>query len=78
MRKEQKDIPVFVFMGFLECGKTQFCNETLIDRDFTEGSPTLLLVTEEGIEEYNEAELNKRNISVVYLEEKDINTEKSS
>ena len=75
MRKEQKDIPVFVFMGFLECGKTQFCNETLIDRDFTEGSPTLLLVTEEGIEEYNEAELNKRNISVVYLEEKDINTE---
>lgn len=75
MRKEQKDIPVFVFMGFLECGKTQFCNETLIDRDFTEGSPTLLLVTEEGIEEYNEEELNKRNISVVYLEEKDINTE---
>lgn len=75
MRKELKDIPVFVFMGFLECGKTQFCNETLIDRDFTEGSPTLLLVTEEGIEEYNEEELNKRNISVVYLEEKDINTE---
>lgn len=75
MRKEQKDIPVFVFMGFLECGKTQFCNETLIDRDFTEGSPTLLLVTEEGIEEYNEEELNKRNISVVYLEEKDINTD---
>lgn len=76
MKKKQKEIPVFVFMGFLECGKTQFCNETLIDRDFTEGSPTLLLVTEEGIEEYNEEELNKLNISVVYLEEKDINTEK--
>lgn len=76
MQKKEKEIPVFVFMGFLECGKTQFCNETLIDRDFTEGEPTLLLVTEEGEVEYDEAELNKRNISVAYLEEDDINTEK--
>lgn len=75
MRKTQKEIPVFVFMGFLECGKTQFCSETLIDRDFTEGEPTLLLVTEEGIEEYDEKELNKRNISIAYLDEGDMNTE---
>ena len=63
-------------MGFLECGKTQFCSETLIDREFTEGEPTLLIVTEEGVEEYDEEELRKRNISVVYLEEEDINTDK--
>ena len=74
--KKQQEIPVFIFMGFLECGKTQFCSETLIDRNFTEGEPTLLLVTEEGMEEYDEVELKKRNISVVYLEEEDINTEK--
>ncbi len=76
MRKEQKEIPVFIFMGFLESGKTKFCSETLIDRDFTEGTPTLLLVTEEGIEEYDEKELAKRNISLVYLEEEEINTER--
>ncbi|MBO5088106.1 MAG: GTPase [Lachnospiraceae bacterium] len=76
MRKQEKEIPVFVFMGFLECGKTQFCRETLIDRNFTEGDPTLLLVTEEGMEEYDEKELAKRNISIAYLEEEDINTEK--
>lgn len=76
MMKQEKEIPVFVFMGFLECGKTQFCNETLIDRDFTEGEPTLLLVTEEGMEEYDEEELNKRNVSVVYLEEGDLTTDK--
>ena len=69
MRKQEKEIPVFVFMGFLECGKTQFCSETLVDRNFTEGEPTLLIVTEEGIEEYDEKELEKRNISVVYLDE---------
>lgn len=76
MKKEQKEIPVFVFMGFLEAGKTKFARETLVDRDFTQGEPTLLIVTEEGLEEYDEAELKKRNISVVYLEEEDINTEK--
>ena len=54
MKKQEKEIPVFVFMGFLEGGKTRFCSETLIDRDFTEGEPTLLIVTEEGIEEYDE------------------------
>lgn len=76
MRKQEKEIPVFVFMGFLEGGKTRFCSETLIDRDFTEGEPTLLIVTEEGIEEYEEAELAKRNVSMVVLEEEDINTER--
>lgn len=76
MKKQEKEIPVFVFMGFLECGKTQFCSETLIDREFTEGEPTLLLVTEEGAEEYDEEELKKRNITTVYLEESDLNTEK--
>ncbi|MCM1178780.1 MAG: GTPase [Clostridium sp.] len=76
MKKQEKEIPVFVFMGFLEGGKTQFCRETLVDRDFTEGEPTLLLVTEEGIEEYDEAELAKRNISIAYLEEEDLNTDR--
>lgn len=76
MKKQEKEIPVFVFMGFLESGKTKFCSETLIDREFTEGEPTLLLVTEEGMEEYDEEELAKRNISIAYLEEEDINTEK--
>ncbi len=76
MRKQEKEIPVFVFMGFLEGGKTQFCRETLVDRNFTEGEPTLLLVTEEGVEEYDEEELRKRNVSIVYLEEEELNTDK--
>ncbi len=76
MKQQPKEIPVFIFMGFLESGKTRFSRETLVDRDFTEGEPTLLIVTEEGIEEYEEEELKKRNISIVYLDEEDINTEK--
>lgn len=76
MKKEQiEEIPVYMFLGFLESGKTTFANETLIERGFTEGEPTLLLVCEEGIEEYDEDYLKSKNIFVEYLEEADINTE---
>ena len=51
--KEVEEIPVYMFMGFLESGKTTFANETLIDRGFTEGEPTLLLVFVEYLEESN-------------------------
>ena len=75
-RQEQiEEIPIYMFLGFLESGKTTFAKETLIDRNFTEGEPTLLLVCEEGIEEYDVDELKKRNIFVEYIEDKDINTE---
>ena len=39
-------------MGFLESGKTTFAKETLMDRGFTGGAKTLLLVCEDGEEEY--------------------------
>ena len=49
---EQTQIPVYLFTGFLEAGKTKFIQETLEDKRFNNGEPTLLLVCEEGIEEY--------------------------
>jgi len=64
-----------MFLGFLESGKTTFAKETLIDRGFTEGDPTLLLVCEEGMEEYDEEELKKRNIFTEYIDETNLNTE---
>lgn len=70
-----EEIPVYIFMGFLESGKTTFANETLIDRGFTEGEPTLLLVCEEGIEEYDAKYLQSQNIFVEYLDEDKLNTE---
>ncbi len=72
---EVQEIPVYMFMGFLESGKTTFACETLIDRDFTEGEPTLLLVCEEGIEEYEIDYLKSKNIFVEVLEEENVNTE---
>jgi uncharacterized repeat protein (TIGR03943 family) len=74
-QNEIQEIPVYMFLGFLESGKTTFANETLIDRDFTEGEPTLLLVCEEGIEEYDEDYLKSQNIFVEYIDETSLNTE---
>ncbi|MBO5426380.1 MAG: GTPase [Lachnospiraceae bacterium] len=74
-RNNVKEIPVYMFLGFLESGKTTFANETLIERDFTEGEPTLLLACEEGVEEYDVEYLKSKNIFVEYLEEEDVNTD---
>ncbi len=49
---EQREIPVFLFTGFLDSGKTRFIQETLEDRRFCNGERTLLVVCEEGEEEY--------------------------
>ena len=76
MKQEQpKEIPMYIFMGFLDSGKTKFANETLLDRSFNEGAKTLLLVCEEGEEEYDEKALNKNNIYLEYLDEDTLNTE---
>lgn len=49
----QEPIPVFLFLGFLESGKTKFIQETLEDKRFNSGERTLLLLFEEGIEEFD-------------------------
>ena len=47
----REPIPVYVFTGFLESGKTQFIKEIIADPGFTENERTALLLCEEGIEE---------------------------
>ena len=52
MNKKPKEMPVYLFTGFLESGKTKFIQETLEDKRFCNKDKTLLLVCEEGEEEY--------------------------
>ena len=63
------EIPIYLFTGFLESGKTRFIQETLEDENFNAGENTLLLVCEEGIEEYNPDKFSdKANIHIEYVE----------
>jgi uncharacterized membrane protein YcgQ (UPF0703/DUF1980 family) len=63
-------VVVFVFTGFLEGGKTHFIkNEWLREDIFHDGSKTVIIQCEEGVEEFNEWELNKSNISLIKLDD---------
>ena len=44
-----KEIPVYLFVGFLESGKTKFIQETFEDPNFDSGDKTLLLICEEAL-----------------------------
>lgn len=69
------DVPVYLVNGFLESGKTTFINETISDREFTNGEKTLLILCEEGMEEYDEKDLASKRIEIVTVEEKEELTE---
>lgn len=65
------DMPVYLFTGFLESGKTSFIDETLADKRFNNGQRTLLLVCEEGEAEYDESRPYMKNIYVENIEDED-------
>ncbi len=60
-----KQIPVYLFTGFLEAGKTTMLQKALTDTEFCRDEKTLLLLCEEGIEEYDPSAFASRE---VYLE----------
>ena len=61
-------IPVYIFTGFLESGKTRFVKDTLRDPGFTENEKTLLVVCEDGEEEYDEAFLKDTNCTLLMID----------
>lgn len=63
-------IPVYMIAGFLDGGKTNFIAPMLAGEDFTEGERTLLLITEEGEEEYDLDELAERNVVAHVIDDK--------
>lgn len=63
------EIPVYIFTGFLECGKTVFIQDTLEDKRFNQGERTLLLVCEEGIEEYRPEKFAGKNVFIRTIED---------
>ena len=45
------EMPVYLFTGFLEAGKTKMLDETMADTRFQEKERTLIILCEEGVEE---------------------------
>ena len=62
-------MPLFLINGFLEAGKTQFIRFTMQQDYFRTDGKTLLIVCEEGEEEYDEELLKDTKTAVVYVDE---------
>ncbi len=67
-----QQIPVYVFTGFLDSGKTKFIQETLEDPRFNAGERTLLLVFEEGEEEYDFSSYPHQNVYQYVLDQQTV------
>lgn len=69
---KQEPIPVFLFLGFLESGKTRFMQETMEDRRFNSGEKTLILIFEEGEEELDVSRFpyKDKNITIKVIDDK--------
>jgi uncharacterized membrane protein YcgQ (UPF0703/DUF1980 family) len=76
-QQETQETPVYLFLGFLESGKTKFIQETLEDDRFNTGERTLLLVCEEGETEYDSGRFAAKNVDIEYIDdENDLTEEK--
>ena len=67
-------IPVYAFTGFLDSGKTKFIQETLEDPRFNSGERTLLLVFEEGEEEYDISTYPCKDVYIEVLDQQAVTT----
>ena len=63
------EIPVYVFTGFLDSGKSTFLQSTLEDKRFNSGERTLVLLCEEGECELDPTRFSGRNVTVEIVED---------
>lgn len=67
-----KEIPCYIFTGFLESGKTTFIQGTLEDERFNAGERTLLIVCEEGVEEYDPSRFSYNNVVIEMIDDQNL------
>lgn len=64
-------IPIYLFTGLLESGKTSFIKKKMKDPHFNSGEKTMIIVCETGIEEFSSDDDSLRNSVVIYIDNED-------
>ncbi len=64
-------IPVYLFTGFLEGGKTHIIQESMADKRFNSGEKTLLIQCEEGIDELDPSDFWGKNVYLETIEDEE-------
>lgn len=68
---KKKEIPIYLFTGFLESGKTQFIADTIKDGQFKDGNKTLYIICEEGMEEIPQSVLEENMFVACTIEDEE-------
>ncbi len=68
-------IPVYLFTGFLEGGKTHMIQESLESEQFNSGDKTLIIQCEEGVDDLDPAAFASKNCYLELIEEEEDLTE---
>ncbi len=63
------EIPVYLFTGFLDSGKSTFLQSTLEDKRFNSGERTLVLLCEEGECELDPSRFSGKNVTIEVLDD---------
>ena len=63
-----QDIPVYLFTGFMDSGKTSLVEETLFENEFGDGAKGVIIMCEDGEKEYDEAKLATINFKLTSIE----------
>lgn len=71
----EPDVMVYLMTGFLDSGKSQFLKFTLTQDYFQIDGTTLLILCEEGEEEFDPLEMAKHGVKIIKIEEQEELTE---
>ncbi|MBQ8626468.1 MAG: GTPase [Agathobacter sp.] len=63
-----REIPVYLFTGFMDSGKTSLIQETLFENNFAEGGKGIIIMCEDGDVEYDLDKLATVNFSLVTID----------
>ena len=66
-----EEIPVYLFTGFMDSGKTSLIKDTIFENDFANGSKGLIIMCEDGDVEYDMDKLKAANIQVAEIDSED-------
>jgi uncharacterized membrane protein YcgQ (UPF0703/DUF1980 family) len=63
-----QEIPVYLFTGFMDSGKTSLVQETLFENNFGDGAKGIIIMCEDGEKEYDEEQLKTINFQLTTID----------
>ncbi len=66
-----EEIPIYLFTGFMDSGKTTLIKETLLENGFADQGKSLIICCEDGENEYDMEELKRVDAKLVMVEKEE-------